>query len=245
MYVLCFTSNTIKHLLAVKYPNRGNPCWFFFLSKSHGRFLIGYIPIYYNIYSEAMANFMRNWRRPSRVCINFSVLFLCMSPSRTIICTFSNVFPPFDFNAHYKRSLSYFWYDNPHGSVNTFLLKTNIRVIFQKPGCLTLSILTGTTVFFVVLSSRVTNLLSSGGFMPLQPGRQVVGQLPPPPSLPSPTSPFRCECISRYRLTQSVSHPATLFDACHTPININKLRTKYFAILASNRPSALLKHSNV
>ena len=93
MYVLCFTSNTIKHLLAVKYPNRGNPCWFFFLSKSHGRFLIGYIQIYYNIYSEAMANFMRNWRRPSRVClyvlsgVNFSVLFLSMSPSRTIICT--------------------------------------------------------------------------------------------------------------------------------------------------------------
>ena len=105
MYVLCFTSNTIKHLLAVKYPNRGNPCWFFFLCKSHGRFLIGYIQIYYNIYSEAMANFMRNWRRPSRVClyvlsggcdlqfiytllrVNFSVLFLCMSPSRTIICT--------------------------------------------------------------------------------------------------------------------------------------------------------------
>ena len=95
MYVLCFTSNTIKHLLAVKYPNRGNPCWFFFLSKSHGRFLIGYIdiPIYYNIYSEALANFMRNWRRPSRVClyvlsgVNFSLLFLCMSPSRTIICT--------------------------------------------------------------------------------------------------------------------------------------------------------------
>ena len=156
MYVLCFTSNTIKHILAVKYPNRGNPCWFFFsLYKSHGRFLIGYIHIYYNIYSEAMANFMRNWRRPSRVClyvlsgVNFSVLFLCMSPSRTIICTFSNVFPPFDFNAHYKRSLSYFWYDNPQSSENTFLPKTNIRVIFQKPGFLTLSILTGTTVFLL------------------------------------------------------------------------------------------------
>ena len=108
-----------------------------------------------------------------------------MSPSRTKKCIFSNVFPPFDFNAHNKRSLSYFWYDIPQSSENTFLPKTNKRVIFQKPGCLTLSILTGTTVFFVVLSSRVTNLLSSGGFMPLQPGRQ----LPPPPPPPSPTSP--------------------------------------------------------
>ena len=114
-----------------------------------------------------MANFMRNWRRPSRVCIyvlsggcdlqfiytllrvNFSVLFLGMSPSRTIKCTFSNVFPPFHFNAHYKRSLFYFWYDNPQSSVNTLLPKTNIRVIFQKPGFLTLSILTGTTVFLL------------------------------------------------------------------------------------------------
>ena len=31
--------------------------------------------------------------------------------------------------------------------------------------------------FLVVLSSRPTNLLSSGGSMPLQPGRQDVGQL--------------------------------------------------------------------
>ena len=31
--------------------------------------------------------------------------------------------------------------------------------------------------FLVVLSSRATNLLSSGGSMPLQPGRQDVGQL--------------------------------------------------------------------
>ena len=108
MYVLCFTSNTIKHLLAAKCPSRGNPCWFFFLCKSDGRFLIfRYIQIYYNIYSETMANFMRNWRRPSRVClyvlsgcdlqfiyallrVNFSVLFLCMSPSRTIICRMSD-----------------------------------------------------------------------------------------------------------------------------------------------------------
>ena len=72
---------------------------------------------------------------------------------------------------------------------------------------------------------------------------------PPPPPVP-PTSSFRCECISRSRLTESVTNPATLYDACHmsyTPvsININKLRTQDFAIFASNRLSAFLKHSNL
>ena len=161
-----------------------------------------------------MANFMRNWRRPSRVClyvlsgVNFSVLFLCMSPSRTIICTQS--------------------------SENTFLPKTNIRVIFQKPGFLTL----------VVQSHQPAQLKRLHVSPTWPPG---CWSAPAPPAPPSPTSPFRCECISRSRLTQSVSQSPCNIVWClsYTPVSINKLRTKYFAIFASNRPSAFLKHSKI
>ena len=145
-----------------------------------------------------MANFIRNWRRPSRVClyvlsggcdlqfiytllrVNFSVLFLCMSPFRTIKCIFSNVFTPFDFLIwHYQ-----FW------------------LARQFSCCL------------VVQSHQPAQLRGLHASPTWPPG---CWSAPPPPPPPTPTSPFRCECISRSRLTQSVSHPATLFDACHTP----------------------------
>ena len=168
-----------------------------------------------------MANFMRNWRRPSRVClyvlsgVNFSVLFLCMSPSRTIICTpkFGKYFPTQNKHTSYiseariSDTINSEWHDS------FFLLSCRP----ESPTC----------------SAQGASCLSNLA------ARLLVSSTSSLSSLSHLT-------IPRSRLTQSVSHPATLFDACHTlQLVSKKLRTKYFAIFASNRPSAFLKHSKI
>ena len=85
--------------------------------------------------------------------------------------------------------------------------------------------------------------------MPLHPGRQDVGQLhPPPPPPPPPPAP-----PTFYLLDANASLDLVLLSQSLTlqhcmmlvSININKVRTKDFAIFASNRLSAFLKHSNI
>ena len=79
-------------------------------------------------------------------------------------------------------------------------------------------ILTSTVIEFhrSGLKNRVTNLLSSGGFMPLQPGRQVVGQLHLLQLLPLPPHLLDANAsLDLFLISQSVSQQHCLMLVIH------------------------------
>ena len=85
--------------------------------------------------------------------------------------------------------------------------------LIQNPGFLTLSILTGMTVFLLSCRPEPPTCSARGApCLSTLAARMLVSSTSSSDD-DDDLLPFRCECISRSRLTQSVTNPATLYDA--------------------------------